>query len=678
MPAQPYLRGPARAKRTFRYQTRCACAVFFCFVLACGFIGCKENSPARNTAAKHLPAAKDKGATGPSRSSLPRSRRARRFRRSSATPTAPALSAPAPQAAAVSGGSSGAREEAKPTKKGKKAKPKAQVWQRSKDNTVLSKVSVGGKNYLILKKMRVTVSVEGLRARTVIDHIYYNPFGRQLQGTFKYTLPSKASVSYYAMFIGRRRRIPRFFGGKIRREMRRRLVGMAPQLMVRKTNKPDWGKLREARLVAAEKGREVYEEITRRRIDPALLQQDAPNTFTGKVFPIPAKGYNRVIIAYEQTLPQLRDELVYRFRFPPQVADSIDFSIEYNDKLAQVTRTNLRKIRCKANQKVSFMRCYWEQNKPDRDATFYFKPKHKHVNWVAGLDPVENRKYMYARARVQLPTGSSLFSARHGLFALDTSLSANPDLFAAHVALLKQILERNQSRMKQFNVLLFDVGARWINPGGWLPNTPVARKKVLDRLQRIVLEGATNFDAAMRALSKPRWRIKRGIPVDIFVLSDGQLNWGETNIEGAISRFRKTRPFGATRFFTYHLGIGSENATFQQRLAREGGAQFSCLGKAELPRCAIAHTRPSMLLEEVQIKGIGASEILVEGRQVSLYPGAMVAISARFQRDGAATIVLKGQYMGKPITVTHQIKLAAEGDLAHGRGESLSWHSFPS
>ena len=288
--------------------------------------------------------------------------------------------------------------------------------------------------------MRVSVRIEGLRARTIIDHIYYNPYGRTLQGTFKYTLPSDASVSYYAMFIGRRRRRnPRFFSAK--GPSRRRLIRMSPKRMARLSPRRDWGNLREARLVAAEKGREVYEEITRQNIDPALLEQNAPNTFTGRVFPIPRKGYNRIIIAYEQTLPRIQDKHLYRFRFPPEVAKSIDFSLEYNKKLSTLAHHNLRKIRCRTPKTHSLLRCYWEQNKPDRDAVFYFQPKHKDISWVVGTDPVTSHKYLYARLGIRLPKITNKTGANQAIFALDTSLSANPDLFAAHVKLLLQILK---------------------------------------------------------------------------------------------------------------------------------------------------------------------------------------------------------------------------------------------
>lgn len=551
-------------------------------------------------------------------------------------------------------------------KRGKKGKStgekKPQVWKRTRQNTVLSRVSVGGNKYLLLKKMRVTVSVEGVRARTVIDHIYYNPHGRTLQGTFKYTLPARASVSYYAMFVGRQRRVvPRFFNGKL---SRREMFRLTPAALVKKAPKRDWGRLREARLVPAEKGRQVYEQIVRRRIDPALLEQDAPNTFKGRVFPIPANGYNRVIIAYEQTLPRLGKELVYRFRFPQQVADSIDMSIEYDKKHATLQRSNLRKLRCRQPHSLSFLRCYWEQRKPDRDAVLYFRPKRGDMAWTAGADPTDNKKYLYLQAKLALPSAKGGYGASQGVFLLDTSLSANPDLFAAHVKLLEQVLVRNQRSLKRFNVVFFDTGAVWAKRTGWIENTAANRRRLLHRLSKVVLEGATNFGVALRALARPPWSIKQGTPLDVFVLSDGQLNWGNTQLNAALSRFRKTQRYGTLRFFAYQMGIGSENAAFGAALAQQGGAVFPCLSRSVLARCATAHTRPAMLVESVKLNGIGASEVLVEGRQVSLFPGALFRLAARYTRDGRATLVVKGTYMGKSLILNKSFRVSEGGDLA--------------
>ncbi|MCA9520613.1 MAG: hypothetical protein KC609_06565, partial [Myxococcales bacterium] len=547
------------------------------------------------------------------------------------------------------------KKEGKTTKK--------QVWKRSEAGTLLSKVSVGDKKYLELRKMRVTVQVDGIRARTVIDHIYYNPFDRQLEGTFKYTLPANASISYYAMFVGQaRRQAPRFFTGK--GPDARRLVAMKPSELSQLAPKSDWGTLREARLVSATKGREVYENVTRQRLDPALVEQEAPNTFSARVFPVPAKGYNRVIIAYEETLSEIGEERVYSFRFPPSVAKWIDFSIEHNPTLATLTRNNLRKLRCNVKEAGTLRRCFWEANKPDRNAVFYFKPSRRDAAWLAGTDPLANKKYLLSQLRVELPNADQTSGSPRAVFLLDTSLSENPDRFAASVALLKKVLEQNES-IKAFNVLFFDVTPTWANAKGWLRNDPVTRKKLYAQIDSIVLEGATNFGAVMKALAKPDWLASRKMPdVDVFLLSDGQLNWGSQNLDAIVGEFKRTSQWGQTRFFAYHFGLGSENLSLFRRVTRLGGAVFSCLGESELEKCATAHTKPSMTLEQVKIAGIGAREILVSGRQVNVFPGSLLTVAARYEQDGVASVELVGRYLGKPHTVRFSLPVKARGDLA--------------
>src|SRR5262249_26426678 len=172
------------------------------------------------------------------------------------------------------------------------------------------------------------VQVEGARARTLVDHVFRNPHDKQLEGTFEYPLPTGASPSYYAMFLGASRDTapPRF---------RPQQAGkppvlpenFAPAKLARQVDAADWGKLREARVVAPEKASEAYEEITRQKIAPALLEYASGNTFRGRVFPIAPRGYNRILIAYEETLPVVEGRLVYRFSLPGKKVHEMRFAL---------------------------------------------------------------------------------------------------------------------------------------------------------------------------------------------------------------------------------------------------------------------------------------------------------------------------------------------------------------
>src|SRR5206468_2705171 len=65
-----------------------------------------------------------------------------------------------------------------------------------------ARVYVGDGNALELVSLHVSVTLDGPRARTLVDHVFHNPHDRQLEGTFEYPLPAGASPSYFAMFLG--------------------------------------------------------------------------------------------------------------------------------------------------------------------------------------------------------------------------------------------------------------------------------------------------------------------------------------------------------------------------------------------------------------------------------------------------------------------------------------------
>src|SRR5262245_55297376 len=170
------------------------------------------------------------------------------------------------------------------------------VWHRDRARPTFARVYVGDKKSLELVSLHVNVVVEGHRARTTVDHVFRNPHGRQLEGMFEYPLPAGASPSYYALFLGATRDAePARFKPPAAGKPPLLPEALAPAQLARQIDAADWGKLQEARLVPPEKAVETYEEVVRGQVDPALFEYASGNTFRGRVFPIPPKGYNRVI-----------------------------------------------------------------------------------------------------------------------------------------------------------------------------------------------------------------------------------------------------------------------------------------------------------------------------------------------------------------------------------------------
>jgi hypothetical protein len=78
------------------------------------------------------------------------------------------------------------------------------------------------------------------------------------------------------------------------------------------------GVLRDAVPVPKAQGRQVFEAIERRRVDPGLLEQTAGNQFRLRIYPIPARGSRRVALTFRETLPV--DAQGLRWTLPLQFA----------------------------------------------------------------------------------------------------------------------------------------------------------------------------------------------------------------------------------------------------------------------------------------------------------------------------------------------------------------------
>jgi hypothetical protein len=125
-----------------------------------------------------------------------------------------------------------------------------------------------------LESVTVQADIRGSLAMTSVDMVFHNPNARILEGELQFPL----------------------LDGQ-------RVVGLAMDLD---------GRLRDGVPVDKALGQAVFEEVTRTRIDPALLQVTAGNNYKMRVYPIPARGHKRVVIRYAETLVVNGGQRVYR------------------------------------------------------------------------------------------------------------------------------------------------------------------------------------------------------------------------------------------------------------------------------------------------------------------------------------------------------------------------------
>jgi tetratricopeptide (TPR) repeat protein len=126
---------------------------------------------------------------------------------------------------------------------------------------------------LSLASVDVDIRVHGHIATTSMELAFYNPNSRVLEGELVFPLGAGQTVSGYALEVN--------------------------------------GKMRQAVAVPKEKAREVFESVTRVRVDPGLAELTKGNVFRTRIYPIPASGVKRVMVAFDQELSDTGKGLRY-------------------------------------------------------------------------------------------------------------------------------------------------------------------------------------------------------------------------------------------------------------------------------------------------------------------------------------------------------------------------------
>lgn len=501
---------------------------------------------------------------------------------------------------------------------------------------------------LVPRAMRVVTFVEGARARTTVDFVFENPHDRRLEGTFYYPLPDGASPAAFGMFPGTRRVTDADALGKssllpplpATGMLPDRLGTLAPQTGGEASFVADWQPLQEARVVAQKRAREVYEAVVRSQVDPALMEWSGANTFKARVFPIEGRGLKRVVLTFEQTLPQDGDFLRYVFPLPAdERLGEVELLVHTKgagiQELPEVEGA-LRKPSGAAEEAGAWRRQRFVAPKGYAgalDLAFAAPGANVLTGPLAGLEG----QALFARLRPQVPERESAIPTGRALFLLDTSLSEEGIRRALAGELLLKVLEADAT-IKEYAVLLFDVRPRWLHAKSYRANTAEARAETARELSKVYLEGATHFAGALDEVERESsWIDAEGQQAVRFLLSDGLITWGNDRVDSLLAAHPKAL---GGRWFTYRFGDVAVNGALFAALGRESGGQtVNVLAAEQLDRAAGAHRMAAVRLKGVRLAG--STDLVVAGEPKLLFPGQTLEVAARFvPREGQALEVV--------------------------------------
>ena len=150
------------------------------------------------------------------------------------------------------------------------------LWGSVAQASALLKPTTGATQALRAKTLEVRAEVTGAFARTTATTTYANPNTGQIEADFIYTAPQNATVTGFAYW---------FKGEKV-----------------------------VARVVEKERAAEIYQLITVRRRDPALVEMIGKNTFRARIAPVEAGADLKIEVIYVAPLDATKDG--WRWTFP--------------------------------------------------------------------------------------------------------------------------------------------------------------------------------------------------------------------------------------------------------------------------------------------------------------------------------------------------------------------------
>ena len=351
---------------------------------------------------------------------------------------------------------------------------------------------------LELVSLSADAAIDDPLAFTELHLTFRNPENRVREGRFRITLPSGATISRFAMRIGDR-----------------------------------W---QEGEIVEQQAARIAYEDFLHHKQDPALLEAEAGNEFSARVFPIPAAATKEIVISYAQELTRAGEP----YRLP----------------LRGLPRLGTLAIRALTNVGKAETRLERRDFTPDAD----FELPHQVPGGRLGL-----RDDNLVVARV-VPLAETTAREEIGdlQILVDTSASRALGLGDEAAAVDRLLAELRKNGDPTVTVAAFDQDVVPLWSGRSSGAAGVVGK-------RIVARGALGASDLDRALASVAATIKpiKGRPVRVLLVTDGVATAGEIGADKLRARVAALAAVGVRRLDVVAVG-GIRDDVMLSRLVTAG------------------------------------------------------------------------------------------------------------
>lgn len=450
----------------------------------------------------------------------------------------------------------------------------------------------------------VRTTIEGRIVRVEVEERFQNVGGGLAEGTYLYPLPGEAVFQNFSLWMGEQ---------ELRGEM-----------------------------MTADQARGIYEEIVRRKRDPALLTLAGHGLVRAQVFPIQPGETRKVVLRYTQLVERAGDALRIRYALGARggtsgtwrltVPDEGSYGTPYSPTHALTTRRDHGRLDITIDTREG----------GDIDLLL---PLRRGLVGTTVLTHAPGGEDGYAMLLLAPPaTEEGPVVPRDLSLVVDVSGSMSGKKLEQAKAALTQALGTLHPA-DRFRLVAFSSGVRNFHDG-WSPVTPATLREARAFIDALEADGGTNISGALDAVLGGAVAEDR-LPLILF-LTDGVPSVGETQPDRIAAQ--AAGRIGRSRVFT--IGVGPDvNTYLLDRLAREGR------GSAEYvaPEASVEVTvgalmgklrRPALVNLRI-VESPVRFEDLSPAQLPDLFFGEELVVFGRYHGQGSGAVVIEGERNGR-------------------------------
>lgn len=523
---------------------------------------------------------------------------------------------------------------------------------------------------LTIASQKVTVRIVGNVARTEVEQVFRNDDEHTLEGIYRFPLPPDAQIARLALDVDGRMEE----GSFVERDRAAAI----------------WrGVIRNATPRTERKKEEEFVWVPGPWIDPAILEWQRGGEFELRIFPIPARGERRVILAYTQTLAPQGDRRRYVYPLAHAVDGSTEvhrFDVDVRVAGAEHVSASGYAVSTALEGEATRLRFSERGFVPRGDLVVDYRlpgAEQELTHWTyrgrAAAPPPEQsrepdrevlaahralaadeRGYVAFALRPRLPRMSER-RARDYVFVVDASQSMVGERFRRAAGLSVAAIAE-MDRRDRFGVFACDITCRAL-PGGVQAPSAEAARRTAEWLESLEPAGASDLLASLReALASVEAERRSGRALELVYVGDGISTVGYRRVSALSAEVRELATKSDVRVSTVGIG-GDADALALSAIARAGAGHYVPYvpgQRTAVAAMSLLETSYGVSLESPRIEFPAGLAEIAPSELPTIRAGQELVLVARMERERVqGQVVLRGEVAGRPFEQRYRVDLQA-------------------